>query len=206
MGDGRRKTELDDGDDLTTTQAPKGARRRTNTEDMVKGYDAGGASGGRRDTVNEGSSDGGNSGSKRKRKDTILDDDEEFKPGPAEGKGDSRRRIIGWMVSFDFTRAGQEYVLREGRTTIGQGRENDVSLFYDDQTSGAHCEIISRPRGGLCAIIDLRSTNGTHVNGEDIGIGGQRDLQSGDVLRIGKSRFKAFLLSKDDIESLWSNE
>ncbi len=156
-------------------------------------------------TENDGDHQAGAS-ARRARHRTRIDDDEEFQPGPTEQKGDAKRRIIGWMVSYDFTRAGQEYVLREGRTRVGQSRESDVSLFYDDQTSGEHCEIISRPRGGLCAVVDLRSTNGTHINGDDIGIGGQRDLVSGDVLRVGKSRFKVFLLSKSDIDSLWPSD
>jgi hypothetical protein len=139
---------------------------------------------------------------------TKIDDAADFGPGkvgfrPAEEgvpsvKRDRPRRVAGWMISFDFNDAGQEYVLREGRNTVGRNKDCDVSLLFDEHVSGTHAVIVYHA-DGECAIQDQMSSGGTFVNGQKIGIGGVSPLRSGDLLKVGRSVFKVFLLEKQDL-------
>ena len=112
-----------------------------------------------------------------------------------------KARIVGWMVSFDFSPTGQQYTIREGKTTMGRGRENDCSLFYDGKASDQHAVIIYR--GGVCKIKDNASTHGTYINGNDVGIGDVAELKSGDVLTIGDSKFWVVLLDLEKTRAVW---
>ena len=112
-------------------------------------------------------------------------------------------RIVGWMVSFDKNPAGQEYVIRAGRSRIGRGRDNEISLFFEDKASDLHATIIWR--NGNCAVKDEGSTNGTLVNGDDIGIASVPPLQSGDSVTIGGSTFLVFLIESTRGKALWSS-
>jgi hypothetical protein len=131
---------------------------------------------------------------------TVLDEG-----GGATGAGRAPaaplNRIVGWMVSFDHNPHGQEYVIRAGKTRLGRGRDNEVSLFYENMASDLHATIIYR--GGQCAVKDESSTNGTFVNGEDIGIGATHALAPGDVLKIGGSSFVVYLLDVGVASRLW---
>jgi hypothetical protein len=118
---------------------------------------------------------------------------------PVAGPGTAR--IVGWMVSYDRNVAGQDYVLRAGRNRIGRGRDNEVSLFFEAKASDTHATLIWR--NGNAAVKDEGSTNGTMVNGEDIGIGQVQALQSGDTLTIGGSTFVVFLVDVRMARQTW---
>ena len=115
--------------------------------------------------------------------------------------GPGTARIVGWMVSYDRNVAGQDYVLRAGRNRIGRGRDNEVSLFFESKASDTHATIIWR--NGNAAVKDEGSTNGTLVNGEDIGIAQVQALQSGDTLTIGGSTFVVFLVDLRMAKQTW---
>lgn len=110
-------------------------------------------------------------------------------------------RIIGWMVSFDHNGSGQDFPLRAGKTRIGRGRDNEISLFFESKASDLHCTLIWR--NGKTAIKDEGSTNGTLVNSEDIGIAGVQQLSHGDTLTVGKSTFQVFLINPDVAAQIW---
>lgn len=110
-------------------------------------------------------------------------------------------RIVGWMVSYDRNVAGQDYVLRAGRNRIGRGRDNEVSVFFEAKASDLHATIIWR--SGNAAVKDEGSTNGTLINGEDIGIAQVQTLQSGDTLTIGGSTFVVFLVDSRLARQTW---
>lgn len=215
---------------LGGASAPKGAKRATTLEggaahagepiqppSFLKGgppkaFSGGapnaGGGGGRRKTVldgddgasqNPGWNAGGGAGGSGRSK-TMLDEGGAEEPGSG-ASGGRKARTIGWMVSFDFNPSGQEYSLREGKTSIGRGRDNDCSLFYDGQASDNHAMVIYR--NGECKVKDNASTHGTLVNGEDIGIGEVAELKSGDTLKIGGSTFLVFLLDLQRVKELW---
>ena len=64
--------------------------------------------------------------------------------------------------------------------TIGRARYNDVHL-RDDSVSSAHATLLRK--GEAWFVVDLRSANGTFVNGSRAS--GERELASGALLRIG---------------------
>ncbi len=110
-------------------------------------------------------------------------------------------RIVGWMVSYDHNGSGQDFALRAGKTRIGRGRENEISLFFEGKASDLHCTLIWR--NGKTAIKDEGSTNGTLVNGEDIGIAGVQQLNHGDTLTVGNSTFQVFLINPEVAAQIW---
>jgi hypothetical protein len=64
-------------------------------------------------------------------------------------------------------------------TVIGRGAEADVRV-HDTGVSRAHAEL--RLEGEVASVVDLRSTNGTLVNGRRVGAA---VLQDGDRLEVG---------------------
>lgn len=81
-------------------------------------------------------------------------------------------------------------VLAEGQEMIfGRSQYADIVLDPDDRTiSGTHCKICNRK--GRVLLKDLQSTNGTLVNGEPIREQGTVELQDGDILKIGHTRYE----------------
>ncbi len=93
-------------------------------------------------------------------------------------------------------------MIREGRNAIGRGRDTDTSLFYDACVSHPiHAKIVFHA-DGECAIQDNLSSSGTFINGKKIGIGAISPMCSGDILKVGASMFKVFLLDKSDFTAL----
>ncbi len=78
---------------------------------------------------------------------------------------------------------GSVFPLPEGEWTIGRGAQNQLSL-KDTGASREHC--LFQRSGEQVVLRDLRSHNGTFVNGKRIG---ETELQSGAEIRIGASVF-----------------
>lgn len=74
--------------------------------------------------------------------------------------------------------------LDKSRLTIGRGEENDLILNEDPTVSRQHAAIESLPEGRW-RIRDLRSRNGTFVNG--LRVSGSMPLGPGDRVKIGSS-------------------
>jgi hypothetical protein len=143
------------------------------------------------------------SGSRR----TILDEGPSYAPAGGAGApaqavaSPGTARVVGWIVSYDRNAAGQHYAIHAGKNTIGRGRDNDISIFFEPRASDFHATILWK--SGQVAVTDANSTNGTIVNGEDIGIGATRTLQSGDTLTVGNSTFLVFLVEGRLAARLW---
>lgn len=72
----------------------------------------------------------------------------------------------------------------KGNLRIGSfSRGRDV-LFDDDKISRTHAMFFLDEHGP--SVVDLLSTNGTHVNGKQVT---DADLHDGDIVNIGKTRF-----------------
>jgi hypothetical protein len=110
-------------------------------------------------------------------------------------------RVVGCMVAYTETGQSHAFVLRAGRNRLGRGRDNDVSLFFEGRASNSHATLIWR--AGNAAVKDEGSTNGTFINGEDIGIGQVMPVRSGDTLRIGSTEFLVFLVDPARAAQLW---
>ena len=81
--------------------------------------------------------------------------------------------------------AGQTFALDEGRTYIlGRGSGTEIRIL-DGRLSREHCRFEND--GVRFLVVDLKSTNGTRVNGAEIRL---RELVSGDVVEIGGTSLK----------------
>jgi hypothetical protein len=76
----------------------------------------------------------------------------------------------------------QRFELRQGSNLIGRGSESDLQLL-DQGVSRRHVDV--QYDGRRATVYDLGSTNGTTVNGHEIG---SHVLNHGDVLRVGHTR------------------
>lgn len=83
--------------------------------------------------------------------------------------------------------AGGVHLLHEGRIRIGRAAEADVPLD-DPDVSRLHCEVTVAEDGGV-TIADLGSTNGTTLDGAEVGRQAVR-LGPGALLRIGESTLR----------------
>ena len=87
--------------------------------------------------------------------------------------------------------ANQTVRLGNGITTVG--RHEDCQLrIGSSQVSRKHCQLYERQ--GQLIVIDLGSSNGTFVNGKKIS--GQKVLSPGDVLGLGKVKFRVEKLGR----------
>lgn len=97
-------------------------------------------------------------------------------------------RVVLEIVGGEFhgrkvlVRAGTALVV--GRTTVA-----DFSVACDALLSGRHFEVRVDKQAGTVTVKDLGSSNGTSVNGERIEK--EQQLQDGDEINAGETRFKA---------------
>ncbi len=73
-----------------------------------------------------------------------------------------------------------KFEITDERTTIGRTRDNEIVL-QDPAVSAHHCELVADGRGLL--LRDLKSSNGSYVNGRRVESGPVFD---GDVLKLGQ--------------------
>ncbi|GFE39531.1 hypothetical protein Stube_42040 [Streptomyces tubercidicus] len=104
-------------------------------------------------------------------------------PAPAHGlpHGSARLRVISGPD------AGGVHLLHGGQIRIGRSADADVPLD-DPDVSRLHCAVTVEPDGSV-SVADLRSTNGTTVDGTDLD---ERPtpLRPGALLRIGESALR----------------
>ncbi|MBU2871350.1 FHA domain-containing protein [Colwellia sp. E2M01] len=84
-----------------------------------------------------------------------------------------------------------KWELSEGTLSIGRAAENDIQI-KDSAVSSQHARVITGPNpfieGQLITYIeDLKSTNGTELNGREIA---RQQLDHEDIIRIGFSQFQ----------------
>jgi hypothetical protein len=96
---------------------------------------------------------------------------------PPRSHGDSRAAAA---VVIDQT--NERFELRMGSNIIGRGSDADLQLL-DQGISRRHLDI--QFDGNFATAYDLGSTNGTAVNGHEVG---SQVLRHGDVIRLGHTR------------------
>ncbi len=80
---------------------------------------------------------------------------------------------------------GKEYCLSSGRMLIGRTRRCDIRVDGDSSVSRKHASI--EKKDGRFLLQDLKSTNGTLVNGDLIDV---RLLDHGDKIRVGRTELQ----------------
>ncbi|HJQ44246.1 MAG TPA: DUF3662 and FHA domain-containing protein [Jatrophihabitantaceae bacterium] len=97
---------------------------------------------------------------------------------PVGSPGERRRGSAAIVVD----ETGQRYDLRMGSNIVGRGSDSDLQLL-DQGVSRRHLDI--QFDGDTATAYDLGSTNGTTVNGHEVG---SQVLRHGDVVRLGHTR------------------
>lgn len=93
-----------------------------------------------------------------------------------------RNAVQARLIDINYQRA---YDLAGSRITIGRDSGNDI-VVQDINASRNHAELKLSPQG-VWFITDLRSTNGTVVNGVVVA---SQALNPGDIITIGKTDFE----------------
>ena len=88
------------------------------------------------------------------------------------------------IVVFSGPELGRRYFLDRPKQTIGRSETADIFL-EDWAISRRHVDLVIK--GQRTLLYDLGSTNGTYVNEDRVAT---RELQSGDMIRIGQTVFK----------------
>jgi two-component system, cell cycle response regulator len=97
------------------------------------------------------------------------------------------------IVQIHGPELGKKYTLQENEFTIGRGEDNHIVVDLDN-VSRKHARILRRQ--GRMFVEDLRSTNGTYLNDEEVTQ--EALLRSGDLIKVGGSIFK--FLTGDNVE------
>ena len=131
---------------------------------------------------------GGRSSSSSKSTNESFDPNKTTISRPANSQEDSkpdnlqRRKLRGWLVTFDIEDFGIDFKLFEGRNTIGSKSSSDITI-QDSQVSSLHGLILYKKNKFI--LTDELSTNGTLLNGEDLVPRNTYDLNDGDEIKVG---------------------
>ena len=115
---------------------------------------------------------------------------------PRRGTGEKRPSLMV-VTEQDF---GRQYFLQKGETIIGRDEDCDIRLQDDGRTSRKHAKIVGDPghkSGPYFKVIDLGSTNGTHINDKRIS---EATLSDGDRLHVGYTVFKYSVRDVQEME------
>lgn len=95
-----------------------------------------------------------------------------------------RRKLRGWLVSFDIEDFGVDFKILEGRNMIGSKVSNEITI-QDNQVSSVHALILCKKDNFL--ISDEMSSNGTTINLKDLSPREPSVLNDGDEIKIGNT-------------------
>ena len=95
-----------------------------------------------------------------------------------------RRRLRGWLVSFDIEDFGVDFKVLEGRNMIGSKSSNEITI-QDNQVSSVHALILCRKDTFLLS--DEMSSNGTTINSLELSPRNPAELNDGDEIKIGNT-------------------
>ena len=96
----------------------------------------------------------------------------------------SKRKLRGWLVTFDIEEFGTDYKIFEGRNLIGKKSTCEITVL-DNEVSSIHAVILFRK--DKFEISDQMSTNGTVLNGELLESHKPNVLVDGDEIVVGKT-------------------
>ena len=99
-------------------------------------------------------------------------------------KPTSRRKLKGWLVTFDNEEFGMDYKIVEGRNIIGKKASCEITV-QDGEVTGSHALILCRKDKFILS--DEMSTNGTLLNGDELTPRETYDLNDGDSIRVGST-------------------
>jgi len=95
------------------------------------------------------------------------------------------RKLVGWLVTYDISPAGNDFKLYVGRHKIGRNPSCDI-LIQQPGISDEHAVLLYRDEKFI--LQDMLSTNGTFVNDE--AIDDKLVLKNDDIIKIGNIKLK----------------
>lgn len=103
---------------------------------------------------------------------------------------DSKAPVVGWLVALNGKHKGEDFRIREGKTTVGRDADCDVVLT-DDYISGKHANIKFVVKDGerIFILTDLDSANGTFLNDSEESIA-REELVDNDTVTFGQTKMK----------------
>src|SRR5262245_33523993 len=93
-------------------------------------------------------------------------------------------RNRAFLIVLAGSNVGEMYRVDEGETFVGRGQNATIRL-NDDGISRRHARLVQS--GGTVVIEDLKSSNGTTVNGVAVADQQLHKLQDGDKIRLGST-------------------
>ena len=108
-----------------------------------------------------------------------------------------KRKLRGWLVSFDIEEFGVDFKIIEGRNTIGKAGSNDIRI-QDNLISSLQGIILCR--NDKFILTDEVSTNGTFLNGKELVPREAYEINDGDEIEIEALLNQAILWMKEEIK------
>lgn len=103
--------------------------------------------------------------------------------------------VAGWLVCVAGPHRGYSYNLYYGYNTIGYSRRNRICLMEDVTVAREeHCSVIYEDRKNRFCLVPAPGQD-TYRNGEKVE--GMADLQTGDVIRLGKTELEFVAFCRD---------
>lgn len=112
-----------------------------------------------------------------------------FTPGASSAPAPGKRKLVGWLVTFDLDPAGNDFRLTVGKHKIGRGSNNEV-MINQQGVSESHATLLYR--AGRFLLKDELSVNGTFVNGEMAE--DTIELFNGDIITVGAIDLKLIII------------
>ena len=121
-------------------------------------------------------------------------------PAPAPKKADPKKTkflveeqktpVAGWLVALNGKHKGEDFKVREGKTTVGSGDDNDIVL-NDEFISGKHAvlKFVAKDNERIFILTDLDSANGTFLNDSQEQIA-REELVDNDTVTFGQTKMK----------------
>lgn len=104
------------------------------------------------------------------------------------------RKLVGVLISYNQNPSGDVYKILEGRNLLGRDYKCDIRISNDSKISGVHLLILYREAEGIYWATDQDSSNGTFIN--DTFAGERSQLNNGDIISIGNSKFVFLIIPK----------
>jgi serine phosphatase RsbU (regulator of sigma subunit) len=108
-----------------------------------------------------------------------------------------------YLVAVEGSHSGLRIALGTKPLRIGRHAECDV-VVPDPEVSSQHCEVSASATGAEALVTDLRSTNGSYVEGARVS--GSALLPNGGLLQVGRHVFRHEYVLKSEIEKSQERE
>ena len=103
---------------------------------------------------------------------------------------DEQAPVAGWLVAITGAQKGEDFRVRQGKTSVGSAADNDVQI-QGDYVSSKHATIKFVEKDGerIFILTDLDSSNGTFLNDAEEPIA-REELVDNDTVTFGQTRMK----------------